>query len=68
MKNIRKLWENELKTKNQIQNKLDEIIAEYKYYRTISKNYNWEKTETFKTTCKNFENDIAIFKKWLIEF
>lgn len=68
MENIRKLWENELKTKNQIQNKLDEIMTEYKHYITISEHYDWKKTETFKTTCKNFENNISIFKKWLAEF
>lgn len=65
--NIRKLWENELKTKDQVIAKMKEIISEYNYYKKVGEQYNWKNNKVYKDTCEKFENDIAIFKEWAME-
>ena len=67
MERIRKLWENELKTYDQIVAKLNEIITEYNYYKIVGQEHNWQNNVVYKTTCKNFEKDIDVFKKWANE-
>ena len=65
--NIRKLWENELKTKEQVIAKMNEMALEYNNYKRLGQQYNWQNNKVYKDTCKNFENNITIFKEWAIE-
>lgn len=61
------LWENELTTKEQIQNKLNEIKGEYKEYKKLVNNYNWN-NKVVQENITLFEMIIASFEDVLKEF
>lgn len=68
MENIRKLWENDLKSKKDIENKLNSFKNDLKNYKKIVIQYKWERLPEAKKMIKKAENNIAIFEKWLLEF
>lgn len=61
------LWENELTTKEQIQNKLNEIKGEYKEYKRLVNNYNWN-NKVVQENITLFEMIISSFEDALKEF
>jgi len=68
MENIRKLWENDLKNKKDIENKLNSFKNDLKNYKKIVAQNGWEKLPEAKKMIKKAKNNIAIFEKWLLEF
>lgn len=67
MNKFKYLWQNELKTKEQIKAKKDEIKSEYKNYIKLVKLYNWN-NNVVNDNIKGFKKTLSEADEWLKEF
>ena len=61
------LWKNELKTRQAIRNKLEEIKSSYNNYKKLIKQYNWSDS-VVSNNIKQYKKAIASFEEALKDY